>query len=78
MKREIKVRINNQAIFFFLVVKAYYLINIDRERLYKCIVERYGTENYGTALQCATVIEHWYNHKLRQYRYISNELLPKR
>lgn len=76
--KDIKVRINNQAIFFFLVVKTYYLTDIDRERLYKCIVERYGTENYGTALQCAMVIEHWYNHKLRTYRYISNELLPKR
>lgn len=78
MAKEIKVRINNQAIFFFLVIKAYYLEGIDRERLYKCIVEKYGTENYGTALQCAMVIEHWYNHKLRTYRYISNELLPKR
>lgn len=78
MAKEIKVRINNQAIFFFLVMKAYYLEGIDRDRLYKSIVERYGTENYGTALQCSMVIEHWYNHKLRTYRYISNELLPKR
>lgn len=78
LKREIKIRINNQAIFFFLVVKVYYLEGIDRERLYKCIVEKYGTENYGTAIQCSMVLEHWYNHKLRTYRYISNEILPKR
>lgn len=78
LKKDIKIRINNQAIFFFLVVKAYYLEGIDRERLYKSIVEKYGTENYGTAIQCSMVLEHWYNHKLRTYRYISNELLPKR
>ena len=78
IKRDIKIRINNQAIFFFLVVKVYYLEEIDRERLYKCIVEKYGTENYGTAIQCSMVLEHWYNHKLRTYRYIANEILPKR
>lgn len=78
MRREIRIKITQPANFFFLIVKTYYLIDIDRERLYKMIVERYGTENYGNAEQCARVIENWYNHKLRSYRYISNEILPKR
>lgn len=78
MRKEIKVRITQPANFFFLVIKVYYLEGIDKERLYKMIVERYGTENYGNAEQCARAIENWYNHKLRQYRYISNEILPKR
>lgn len=78
IRKNIKVRISNQAIFYFLVVKTYYLNEIDRERLYNSIVSKYGTENYGTSLQCAMVIEHWYNFKYRTYRYISNEILPKR
>lgn len=78
INKDIKIRINNQAIFFFLVVKVYYLEDIDRERLYESIVKNYGTENYGTAIQCSMVLEHWYNHRLRTYRYISNEILPKR
>lgn len=78
IKKEIKIRITQPANFFFLVIKTYYLDGIDRERLQKMIIERYGTENYGNAEQCARVIENWYNHKLRSYRYISNEILPKR
>lgn len=78
IKKGIRIKITSPAIFFFLVVKAYYLINIDRERLQKMVIERYGTENYGNADQCARAIENWYNHKLRSYRYISNEILPKR
>lgn len=79
IKRELKGRaINNPAIFFFLIAKIYFLDGIDRERLSSSIIERYGTENYGNSLQCAMVLEHWYNHKLRTYRYISNELLPRR
>lgn len=76
--RGIKVRVTNPAIFYFLVVKTYYLEGIDRERLSSSIISKYGTENYGSSDQCASVIEHWYNHKLRSYRYIANELLPKR
>lgn len=78
ISKDIKIRINNQSIFFFLVVKTYYLKDIDRERLYESIIKNYGTENYGTAIQCSMVLEHWYNHRLRTYRYISNEILPKR
>lgn len=78
LRKNIKIKINNQAIFFFLVTKVYYLENIDRDRLYNNIVSKYGTENYGTSIQCATVLEHWYNFKARNYRYISNEILPKR
>ena len=51
---------------------------MDRERLSTSIISKYGTENYGSSEQCANVIEHWYNHKLRSYRYIANELLPRR
>lgn len=76
--RSIKIRVTNPAIFYFLVVKAYYLIDIDRERLKSSMISRYGTENYGSSEQCANVIEHWYNHKLRNYRYIANELMPRR
>lgn len=78
LRKNIKIKINNQAIFFFLVTKVYYLENIDRDRLYNNIVSKYGTENYGTSIQCATVLEHWYNFKARNYRYVSNEILPKR
>lgn len=79
IKRALKGRnINNPAILFFLVAKIYFLEGIDRERLSNSIIERYGTENYGNSVQCAMVLEHWYNHKLRTYRYISNEILPKR
>ncbi len=78
IKNNIKIRINNQAIFYFLVMKVYYLEGIDRERLYNNIISKYGTENYGTSIQCAMAIEHWYNFKARTYRYISNEILPKR
>lgn len=78
IKKNIKVKITGQAIFFFLVLKTYYLEDIDRERLYNCIVSKYGTENYGNSDQCALAIEHWYNHKMRTYRYISNEILPRR
>lgn len=78
IKNNIKVRITNQSIFFFLLLKTYYLQDIDRERLYNSVVGRYGTENYGNSIQCAMAIEHWYNFKCRTYRYISNEILPKR
>lgn len=78
LKNNINVRVTEPRIFYFLVVKAYYLEGISRERLYNCIIERYGTENYGSAEQCATVLEHWYNFKQRNYRYISNEILPRR
>lgn len=78
IKNNIKVKITNQSIFFFLVIKTYYLNDIDRNKLYECIINRYGTENYGNSIQCAAVIEHWYNFKSRIYRYISNEILPKR
>lgn len=74
----IRIKITSPAIFFFLIIKTYYLEGIDRDRLYDSIVSKYGTENYGNADQCAIVIEHWYNYKLRTYRYISNEILPKR
>ena len=78
IKNNIRVKITDQVTFFFLLVKTYYLQDIDRERLYNSVVNRYGTENYGNSLQCAVVIEHWYNFKARTYRYISNEILPKR
>lgn len=78
INRNIKVKITSPATFYFLVVKTYYLEGIDRERLSSSITSKYGTENYGSSDQCASVIEHWYNHKLRSYRYIANELLPKR
>lgn len=78
IRKNIKIRISGQAIFYFLVVKTYYLPGIDRERLYNSIVTKYGTENYGTSMQCATCLEHWYNFKCRTYRYISNEILPRR
>lgn len=78
IKNNIKIQIIEPRIFFFLLVKTYYLDGIDRERLSNIVIERYGTENYGNSIQCATVLEHWYNHKLRTYRYISNEILPRR
>lgn len=76
--RKIKIRVTSPAIFYFLVVKTYYLEGIDRERLSSSMISKYGTENYGSSDQCAAVIEHWYNHKLRTYRYIANEILPRR
>lgn len=78
IKKNIKVRITSPAIFFLLIAKTYYLKEIDREKLYNSIISRYGTENYGNSMQCSIVIEHWYNFKSRTYRYISNEILPKR
>lgn len=78
VRNNIKVKITNQSIFYFLLLKTYFLQDIDREKLYNSVVSRYGTENYGNSLQCATAIEHWYNFKSRTYRYISNEILPKR
>ena len=76
--QNIRVKITGQAIFFYLVMKTYYLDGIDRDRLFISLISKYGTENYGNSDQCATAIEHWYNHKARSYRYISNEILPKR
>lgn len=78
INRNIRIRVTSPATFYFLVVKTYYLEDIDRERLSSSIIAKYGTENYGSSEQCANVIEHWYNHKLRNYRYIANELLPRR
>lgn len=78
IRKNIKIRISNQAIFYFLIVKAYYLTDIERERLYNSIVTKYGTENYGTSMQFAMCLEHWYNFKCRTYRYLANELLPRR
>ena len=78
IKNNIKVKITGANIFFFLVMKTYYLQDIDRDKLYHSIVSRYGTENYGNSDQCAAAIEHWYNYKSRTYRYISNEILPRR
>lgn len=78
IKNNIKVNITGQAIFFFLVIKAYYLQGINRNKLANSIISRYGTENYGDSLQCAAALEHWYNYKSKDYRYISNELLPRR
>lgn len=78
IKDNIKVKIINPAIFFFLVTKIYYLQDIDKNRLYNNIILKYGTENYGNAEQCALVLEHFYNFHAKQYRYISNEILPKR
>lgn len=78
IKNNIKQSIIEPRIFFALIIKTYRLPNIDKERLSSSIIERYGTENYGNSIQCAQVIEHWYNHKLRTYRYISNEILPRR
>lgn len=78
IKDGIKVKISNPSTFFSLLVKTYYLEDIDRERLYLSVVSRYGTENYGTKMQCAMVIEHWYNFHSRTYRYISNEIMPRR
>lgn len=78
LKNNIKVKINNQFIFFFLIVKSYYLKGINRDKLFNNIVLRYGTENYGNSEQCALVIEHYYNYKSKDYRYISNEILPRR
>lgn len=78
IKKEIKVPITDPRIFFFLVIKTYYLQGIDRDKLFNCIVSKYGTENYGNSDQCALAIEHWYNYKSRTYRYISNEILPRR
>lgn len=78
ISRNIRIRVTSPATFYFLVVKTYYLNDIDKERLSSSIIGKYGTENYGSSEQCASVIEHWYNHKLRSYRYIANELLPRR
>lgn len=75
----IKFKVTSPGIFYFLVIKAYYLNGIDRDKLFNSIVTRYGTENYGNSEQCAIAIEHWYNHRMRgNYRYISNEILPRR
>lgn len=78
IKDNIKVKIINPAIFFFLLVKIYYLQDIDRQKLRDNVILKYGTENYGNAEQCAQVLEHFYNFHSRTYRYISNEILPKR
>jgi hypothetical protein len=78
IKDSIKVKITGQSIFFYLMIKTYYLNDIDRDRLFHAVVSRYGTENYGNSEQCAIALEHWYNFKTRTYRYISNEILPKR
>lgn len=78
IKNNIKVKITMPGMFFFLVVKTYYLTDIDRNKLFNSIISKYGTENYGNSDQCAACIEHWYNFKLKTYRYISNELLPRR
>ena len=78
IKDSIKLRITNLATFTFLLLKTYYLEGIDKERLFNNVISKYGTENYGTALQCAMAIEHWYNYKARTYRYISNEIIPQR
>jgi len=78
IKKNIKVKITTPATFFLQIAKTYYLEGIDRERLSNSIISKYGTENYGNSLQCAMAIEHWYNYKSRTYRYISNEILPKR
>ncbi len=74
----IKIKIISPAILFFLTTKIYYLENIDRDRLQKAIIRNYGIENYGNAEQCAYVLEKWYNKNFRDYRYISNEIMPKR
>ena len=78
IKNNIKVKITNPSTFFCLLIKTYYLEGIDRNKLRDSVIARYGTENYGSALQCSMVIEHWYNFKCRSYRYISNEILPRR
>ena len=78
IKDNIRIKITGQAIFFFLLLKTYYLEGIDREKLKNSIITRYGTENYGNSDQCAIAIEHWYNYKSKNYRYISNEIKPKR
>lgn len=79
IKDNIKVRITSIVTFFSLLIKTYYLEGIDRDRLKYTVITRYGTENYGNSLQCAMCIEHWYNHRSRSdYRYISNEIMPRR
>lgn len=79
IKNNIRIRITSIATFFQLLLKTYYLNDIDRERLYSNVISRYGTENYGNALQCAMAIEHWYNYRSKSsYRYISNEIIPRR
>lgn len=78
IKNSINAKITSVGTFLSLLIKTYYLEGIDRDRLKESMIARYGTENYGNALQCAMVIEHWYNHKLRTYRYISNEIMPRR
>ena len=62
-----------------LMIDAFFQVfDIDKNRLYNNIILKYGTENYGNAEQCALVLEHFYNFHAKQYRYISNEILPKR
>lgn len=78
IKDGIKVKITNISIFFFLITKVYYLQDIDRDRFANNVISKYGTENYGNSEQCALVLEHFYNYRAKQYRYISNEILPKR
>lgn len=78
IKDNIKIRIISPAILFFLITKIYYLEDIDRGRLSNGVIKYYGTENYGNAEQCAHVLEKWYNKNFRTYRYISNEIMPKR
>lgn len=78
IRKNIKVHITTPASFFLLLAKTYYLEGIDRIKLYHAVITKYGTENYGSSLQCAMAIEHWYNFKSRTYRYISNEILPRR
>ena len=45
IRKNIKVKITAKGIFFYLIVKTYYLQDIDRDKLYNSIVSRYGTEN---------------------------------
>lgn len=78
IKNAIRVKITGQSIFFYLMIKTYYLNDIDRDKLFHAVVSRYGTENYGNSDQCSIAIEHWYNFKSKYYRYISNEILPRR
>ena len=78
LKENIRYKVNNQFIFYFLVIKTYYLDGIDKDKLFNNVVSRYGTENYGNSEQCAIVLEHFYNYKSKNYRYISNEILPRR
>lgn len=78
IRDNVKVQIIAPGIFFFLTLKVYYLEGVNRDKLFDSIVSKYGTENYGNSDQCAAALEHWYNYKSKTYRYISNEILPRR